>query len=119
MAGVFPPSASGGVPASPSVPNYYVPVNPVVGGEGPLWADSGCTTAFTAIQCNSLSAEILAAVDMCGESYDSLRVDNLGTILAALQAVAGLPVGGTPGQALVINAGGVPTWGAPIDGANY
>lgn len=31
----------------------------------------------------------------------------------------GIPLGGTPGQALVVNAANVPTWGAPIDGGTY
>lgn len=30
-----------------------------------------------------------------------------------------LPAGGTPGQALVINASNVPIWGSPIEGGSF
>lgn len=38
---------------------------------------------------------------------------------AYVDSRGGVPTGGTQGQALVINNTGQPTWGAPIDGANY
>ena len=34
-------------------------------------------------------------------------------------AGSGLPTGGIEGQALAIDAAGIPTWGAPLDGGNF
>jgi hypothetical protein len=67
---------------------------------------------------NATTSELLAAVDLLGIAFDSSKITNLGEALITLRSGA-LPAGGTRGQALVINAGGNPMWGAPIEGGNF
>ena len=82
MASIFPPEDKGGVPPGVNVRNGYSPVNHVV-GEGPLYVSADCSTVLTDMQVNSITSELLAAVDRLGFSWNSSRLTNLGDALVA------------------------------------
>lgn len=82
VAAIFIPPDKGGVVPGPSVCNGYVPEHRVTGNGGPWYVSADCTTVLTDCVMNSLTSEILAAVDHLGYPYNSSRVDNLGEALA-------------------------------------
>ena len=98
-------------------------------GSTHIWYDDGNSSQWVQIAPGSGGGGSSTSTDFVLKTGDTMSgplnipMAPVAPIEAANKAyvdsVAGIPLGGLPGQALVINAASVPTWGAPIDGGTY
>jgi len=105
-------------------PAETIPVEPPIDGETSVDAVLRNFSAdITQLQAESGNKVDVAGDTMTGPLILSEHPTAASPVLQAATkgfvASVSLPVGGVEGQALSINAAGLPVWGAPIFGANF